>query len=58
MDNSRDALDKLNNVNNPSSMHIYDFSTLYTNLLVDLVRNESFKMIDRYFDINECKSNK
>ena len=26
---------------------------LYTNLPQDLVRNESFEMIDRYFDINE-----
>ena len=58
MDNSREVLDKLNNVNNPSSMHTYDFSTLYTNLPLDLVRNESFQMIYRYFDINERKSNK
>ena len=53
MDNSREVLDKLNNVNNPSSIHTYDFSTLYTNLPLDLVRNELFEMIDRYFDINE-----
>ena len=45
-------------VNNPSSIHTYDFSTLYTNLPLDLVRNELFEMIDRYFDINERKSNK
>ena len=58
MDNSREVLDELNNVNNPSSIHTYDFSTLYTNLPLDLVRNELFEMIDRYFDINERKSNK
>ena len=50
-DNSREVSDKLNNVNNPSSIHTYDFSTLYTNLPLDLVRNELFEMIDRYFDI-------
>ena len=41
-----DVLDKLNNVNNLSSMHIYDFSTPYTNLPLDLVRNELFEMTD------------
>ena len=51
-------MDKLNNVNNPSSIHTYDFSTLYTNLPLDLVRNELFEMIDKYFDINERKSNR
>ena len=51
VDNSKEVLDKLNNVNNPSSIHTYDFSTLYTNLPLDLVRNELFEMIDRYFDI-------
>ena len=55
VDNSKEVLDKLNN---PSSIHTYDFSTLYTNLPLDLVRNELFEMIDRYFDINERKSNK
>ena len=49
----RAFLDKLNNVNNPSSIHTCDFSTLYTNLPLDLVRNELYEMIDRYFDINE-----
>ena len=58
MDNSRQVLDKLNDVNNPSSIHNYDFSTLYTSLPLDLVRNELFEMTDRYFDINERKSNK
>ena len=58
MDNSKEVLDKLDNVNNPSSIHTYDFSTLYTNLPLDLARNELFEMIDRYFDINERKSNK
>ena len=58
MDNSREVLDKLNIINNPSSIHTYDFSTLYTNLPLDLVRNELFEMIDRYLDINERKSNK
>ena len=58
MDNSREVLDKLNNVSNPSSIHTYDFSTLYTNLSLDLVRSDLFEMIDRYFDINEPKSNK
>ena len=52
MNNSREVLDKLNNVNTPSSIHTYDFSTLYTDLPRDLVRNELFEMIDRYFDIN------
>ena len=56
--NSREVLDKLNNVNNPSSIHTYDFSTLYTNLPLDLVGNELFEMTDRYFDISERKSNK
>ena len=55
---SKEVLDKLNNVNNPSSLHTYDFYTLYTNLPLDLVRSELFEMIDRYFDINERKSNK
>ena len=54
----REVLDKSNNVNNPSSIHTYDFSTLYTNLPLDLVRNELFEMTDRYFDINKRKSNK
>ena len=58
MNNSKEVLDKLNNVNNPSSIHTYDLSTLYTNLPLDLVRNELFETIDRYFDINERKSNK
>ena len=51
-------MDKLHNVNNPSSIHTYNFSILYTNLPLDLVRKELFEMIDRYFDINERKSNK
>ena len=55
VDNSREVLDRLNNVNNPSSIHTYDFSILYTNLPLDLVRNELFEMIDRYFDISEQK---
>ena len=46
MDNSK-VLDKLNNVNNPSSIHTHDFSTVYTNLPLDLVRNELFDMIDK-----------
>ena len=58
VDNSKDVLDKLSNVNNPSSIHSYDFSTLYTNLPLVLVKNELFEMTDRYFDINEHKSNK
>ena len=58
MDNSKDVLDKLSNINNPSAIHTYDFSTLYTNLPLDLVKKELFEMIDRYFDINERKSNK
>ena len=58
VDNSAGALDKLNNVNNPSSVYTYDFSTLYTNLPLDLVKSELFEMIDRYFDINEKKCNK
>ena len=58
VDNFKEVLDKLNNVNNPSSIHTYYFSTLYTNLPLDLVSNELFEMIDRYFDINERKSNK
>ena len=56
MDNSREVLDKLNNVNHSSSIHTYGISTLYTNLPLDLVRIELFEMIDRYFDINERKS--
>ena len=58
VDNSTDVLDKLSRVNNPSSVHTYDFSTLYTNLPLELVKKELFDMIDRYFDINERKSNK
>ena len=45
VDNTRDVLDILNNVNNASSIHIYDFSALYTNFPLYLVRNESFEMI-------------
>ena len=55
---TREVLDRLNNVNNPSSVHTYDFSAPYTNFPLDLVQNESFEMIDRYFDINGRKSNK
>ena len=58
VDNSKEALDKFNNVNNPASIYTYDFSTLYTNLPLDLVKKELFEMIDRYFDINERKNNK
>ena len=58
VDNSKDVLDKLSKVNNPSSIFTYDFSTLYTNLPLDLVKKELFEMIDRYFDINERKCNK
>lgn len=58
VDNSTEVLDKLSKVNNPSSIHTYDFSTLYTNLPLDLVKKELFEMIDRYFDINERKSNR
>ena len=58
MDNSKEVLDKLSNISNPLAIHTYDFSTLYTNLPLDLVKNELFEMIDRYFDINERKSNK
>ena len=47
VDNSREVLDKLNNVNNPSSLHTYDFSTLYTDIPFVLVRNELFEMIVR-----------
>ena len=47
-------MDELN-INDPS-IHSYDFFTLCTNLPLDLVRNELFEMIDRYFDINERKS--
>ena len=58
VDNSKEVIDKLNHVVNPSSIHTYDFSTLYTNLPLELVRDELFEMIDRYFDINEPKNNK
>ena len=58
VDNYKEVLDKLNNVNNPSSMHTYDFSTLYINLPLDLVKKELFQIIDIYFNINEKKSNK
>ena len=58
VDNTNDVIDRLNNVKKPSSIHTYDFSTLYTNLPLDLVKRELFEMIDRYFDINERKSNK
>ena len=58
VDNSKEVIDKLNSVKNPSAIHTYDFSTLYTNLPLNLVRDELFEMIDRYFDINEHKSNK
>ena len=44
VDNSKEVLDKLNNVNNPSSIHTYDFSTLCTNLPLDLVRNVIFSL--------------
>ena len=58
VDNSKEVIDKLSNINNPSSVYTYDFSTLYTNLPLELVRDEIFEVIDRYFDINERKSNK
>ena len=53
MDNSGDVLDRLYNVNNPSSIHTFGFSTLYTNVPLYLVRKELFGVIDRYFDISE-----
>ena len=51
-------MDDDDNVNNDDLIHTNGFSTLYTNLPLDLIRNELFDMIDRYFDINERKSNK
>ena len=48
VENSLEVLDKLDRINNPSSIYTYDFSTLYTNLPLDLVKDELFEMIDRY----------
>ena len=58
VDNSNEVLDKLKNVNNPSSVYSYDFATLYTNLPLESVRDEIFELIDRYFDINLRKGEK
>ena len=58
VDNSKEVIDKLRNINNPSAIHTYDFSTLYTNLPLELVRDEIFELVDRYFDINERKGDK
>ena len=58
VDNSNEVIDKLRNINNHSAIHTYDFSTLYTNLPLELVRDEIFELIDRYFDINERKGDK
>ena len=58
VDNSKEVIDKLNKIKNPLSVHTYDFSTLYTNLPLEIVKDELFEIIDRYFDINERKSNK
>ena len=46
MDYSKDILDRLNIVNDLSSIHTYEFSTLFTNLPLDLVRNELLEMAD------------
>ena len=58
VDNSKEVIDKLNKIKNPLSVHTYDFSTLYTNLPLEIVKDELFEIIDKYFDINEPKSNK
>ena len=58
VDNSNEVINKLRNIDNPSAIHTYDFSTLYTNLPLELVRDEIFDLIDRYFDINERKGEK
>ena len=58
VDNSNEVINKLRNINNPSAIHTYDFSTLYTNLPLELVKDEIFELIDRYFDINERKGGK
>ena len=58
VENSKEVIDKLNNINNPSAVHTYDFSTLYTNLPLESVKEEIFELIDRYFDINERKGDK
>ena len=58
VDNSNEVIEKLRNINNPSAVHTYDFSTLYTNLPLESVKDEIFELIDRYFDINERKGNK
>ena len=57
VDNSKEVIDKLRNINNPTAVYSYDFSTLYTNLPLELVKSEIFELIDKYFDINKGKGN-
>ena len=50
VDNSLEVLSKLNNIHELTSVHSYDFSTLYTNLPLDLVFSELCFIIDLHFD--------
>ncbi len=50
VDNSLEVVDKINTMNNVTSVHSFDFSTLYTNLPLDLVFSELCFIIDLHFD--------
>ena len=50
VDNSKEVVDKLNTINKLTSIHSFDFSTLYTNLPLDLVYTELCYIIDLHYD--------
>ena len=58
VDNAKEAIDNFRNINDLSAVHTCDFSTLYSNLPLELVKDEIFELIGRYFDINERKGDK
>ena len=50
VDNSLEVVDKINNLSKVTSVHSFDFSTLYTNLPLDQVCSELYFIIDLHFD--------
>ena len=50
VDNSLEVVQIINNISEITSVHSYDFSTLYTNLPLDLVYSELCFIIDLHFD--------
>ena len=50
VDNSLEVVQKINTVDKMKSVHSYDFSTLYTNLPLNLVYSELCYIIELHFD--------